>query len=334
MNASLWWWALPVLLLPILWHRRKRQQADSVPLATARFLPRAEPLQRRTWSWDDPLLLLLRCLLLLAALALLADPVWPWRGSAVLVVPGSDPALVEREARAAGLQEAPRLALPDRDAVRWIHAHEREFALDARLLAVGDVTMPAGLPRFRHAVTLRSTPAPAPAPLAAVERHVAVFSARADAWRRLFGAVDGPLRVVVDAQAGAGTHLVVWDRAEAPPAGLRAPLWWIADATAFPELARAPQVHGMRYLDTPRGRLWSADGWPPLDAQEARVLLSDWQRLHDGPRPFTAPPLALAPDAAAPASDDHEESALRERLAWLLVVLFALERMLTHVRRR
>ncbi len=333
MNASLWWWALPVLLLPVLWHRRKREQASSAPLATARFLPRAEPLQRRTWSWSDPLLLLLRCLLLLAAIALLADPVWPWRGSAVLVVPGSEPALVEREARAAGLQDAPRLVLPGRDAVRWIHAHEAEFAADARLLVVGDVSMPAGLPGFRHGVILRSAPAPAAA-AAPAERRVAVFSARPQAWRRLFGAVDGPLRVVVEADAGPRTQLVVWDRPEAPPAGLRAPLWWVADASGFPELARAPQVDGMRYLDTPRGRLWSAAGWPPPDAGAARLLLSDWQRLHDGPQPFTAPPRTLAPDGGAPVAAGDVESALRGWLALLLVVLFALERMLTHVRRR
>jgi len=327
MNPSLWWWALPVLLLPILWHRRKREQDRAGPLATARFLPKSEPLQRRVWRWREPLLLLLRCLLLLALIALLADPVLPWRGATVLVAPGSAPGLVEREARAAGMQEAPRLTLPGRDALAWLHAHEREFQADARLLVVGDVPMPAVLPRFRHEVILRSAPVPAAAP----ERHVAVFSTRLETWRRLFGALDG-LRVVIDARPDARTGLVVWDLPEAPPAGLRAPLWWVTDAGAFPELANAPRLKGMRYADSPRGRLWHNAAWPPSDAEAARTLVADWQRLHHGPMPWTAPAQVLAPDAAAlmrPAS-----GALRAWLALLLVVLFALERMATHVRRR
>ena len=59
-DMSLWWWALPVLLLPILWHRKKRKQTKSMPLASARFLPSAEPKQQRVWRFSDPLLLLLQ----------------------------------------------------------------------------------------------------------------------------------------------------------------------------------------------------------------------------------------------------------------------------------
>lgn len=328
MSASLWWWALPVLLLPILWHRKKREQTQALPLATARFLPKTEPLQRRVWRWSDPLLLLLRCLLLATLIALLADLVLPWRGDTVLVVPGSAAAAVDKEARAAGLTDAARLVLPDRDASAWIHAHEREFKPEARLLVVGDAAMPAALPHFRHPVVLRTAPAPAPA----VERHVAIFSKRPDAWRRLFAALDGPLRVVVEAQPGARTELVVWDVPEAPPAQLRAPLWLVANAAAFPELAQAPQAGGLHYADSPRGRLWSNTAWPPRDADAARTLVADWQRLHAGLRPYAMPAQALAPDASAPAGT--ASGALRDRLALLLVVLFALERILTHVRRR
>ena len=57
MNA-LWWFALPVLLLPVWWHRRKRVQNQAALMATARFLPRTEPKQTRVWRWSDPLLLL------------------------------------------------------------------------------------------------------------------------------------------------------------------------------------------------------------------------------------------------------------------------------------
>nr|WP_314544673.1 hypothetical protein [uncultured Massilia sp.] len=328
MNASLWWWALPVLLLPILWHRKKREQTQTLPLATARFLPRSEPLQLRVWRWSDPLLLLLRCMLLATLIALLADLVLPWRGDTVLVVPGSAAAAVDKEAQAAGFADAARLALPDRNASAWIHAHEREFEPEARLLVVGDAAMPAVLPRFRHPVTLRT----APAISTPLQRHVAIFSDHADAWRRLFAALDGPLHVIVDARPDAHTELIVWDRPEAPPANLRAPLWLIANAAAFPELAQAPQVGGLHYADSPRGRLWSSAAWPPRDADAARTLVADWQRLHAGVQPYAMPAQALAPDAAAPAG--AATGALRDRLALLLIVLFALERILTHVRRR
>jgi hypothetical protein len=324
--TSLWWWALPVVLLPVLWHRRKREQTKTEALASARFLSAAAPKQRRVWRWHDLTLMLLRCLLLVALIALLADLVVPWRGDTVLVVPGTPAAAVERAA--AGFRDARRVDLPDRDALAWLHAHEREFAPRARLLVVGDAVMPAVLPRFRHAVQLRTAPAAA----APAERHVAVFSARPDAWRRLFAAAQGPWHIVVDAAPGPRTDVIVWDRADAPPPGLHAPLWWAADADAFPELARAANVDGMRWADSPRGRLWHADGWPPPDPDGARALFAAWQRLHLGAQPYTAPAQALVPDAAAPAGS--ASGALRHWLNLALVVLFALERLVTHVRRR
>jgi hypothetical protein len=130
----------------------------------------------------------------------------------------------------------------------------------------------------------------------------------------------------------ANTGLVIWDLPEQPPAGLRAPLWWVADATAFPELEKAPQVDGLRYMDSQRGRLWSAAWLPPRDAAAARTMFATWQRLHAGAHPYTAPPQAPAVDASAPAGPGG--GALRDALAAALLVLFALERIATHVRRR
>jgi hypothetical protein len=326
--TSLWWWALPILLLPILWHRQKREQTKAEPLATARFLPNSEPVQLRVWRWSDVLLLLLRCLLLVVLIALLADPVWPWRGDSVLVAPGADPAFVDRQVRDAGLSDARRIALPDRDAYRWLHEHEREFEPQARLLLLGDVAMPAALPRLRHALTVRTQPVPLPA----TEYHVLVMSRRAEEWRKLFGALAGPQRYVLHDQPVANAELVIWDLPQPPPANLRAPLWWVADTAAFPELARAPQVDGLRYTDSPRGRLWSATWLPPQDASAARTMFSTWLRLHAGVRPYTTPPQAPAVDARAPAGPDG--GALHDALGVALLVLFALERMVAHVRRR
>lgn len=328
-QPGLWWLALPVLLLPILWHRQKREQTRAAPLASARFLPVAEPKQLRVWRWSDPLLLLLRCLMLLALIALLADLVLPWRGDSVLVVPGADPTLVEREARTAGFKDAQRLALPGRDAFDWLRAHEREFKPQARLLVVGDVRMPAWQPHLRHAIDLRTQAAqPATPP----ERHVAVFSERGDDWRRLFAAAGGSWRIVVDARPGPRTELLVWDLPGAAPAALRAPLWWVGQAGAFPELAHAAQVDGMRVAAGARGRMWQSDSWPPHDAGSARALFAAWQRLHLGPPAYTVAAQTLAADPKAPLG--VASGALREALASALVALFVLERIVTHVRRR
>lgn len=329
MNLSLWWLALPVLLLPILWHRQKREQTKAAPLASARFLPVAEPKLLRVWLWRDPLLLLLRCLMLLALIALLADLVLAWRGDSVLVVPGADASFVQRQALDAGFKDAQQLVLPDRDAIGWLHAHEREFKPEARLLVVGDAVMPAVLPRLRHTVLLRTTTKPAAAP---AERHVAVFSAHAADWRRLFAAAKGSWNVVVDAQPGPRTELLVWDRPEPAPATLRAPLWWVTDAHAFPELDKATQVDGMRVAGSRRGRVWQTAGWPPRDPEAARAMFAAWQRLHLAPQPYTTPAQTLVADPKAPVGP--ASGALREILATALVVLFVLERMLTHVQRR
>jgi hypothetical protein len=297
-----------------------------MPLASARFLPAAEPKQQRVWRWHDVILMLLRCLLLVTVIALLADLVLAWRGDTVLIVPGTPAAVVDKET--AGFARAQRLTLPGRDAVTWLHAHEREFEPHARLLVVGDAVMPAVLPRFRHAVALRTAPAQTPP----AERHVALFSARPDAWRRLFAAAEGSWHIVVDPAPGPRTDVIVWDRADPPPADLHAPLWWVANTDAFPELVKAAAIDGMLWTDSPRGRLWHVDGWPPRDPDGARALFAAWQRLHVGVQPYTAPAQALVPDAAAPAAP--ASGALRRWLGLALVVLFALERIVTHVRRR
>jgi hypothetical protein len=161
---------------------------------------------------------------------------------------------------------------------------------------------------------------------------VAIYSGRAEEWRKLFAALDGPQRYVFDDRAGAKTGLVIWDLSEPPPPGLRAPLWWVADASSFPELQKAPRAGELHYLDSPRGRLWSAAWLPPRDAGEARTMFETWQRLHLGPSPYTAPPQAPIVDARAQAGPTG--GALRDALATALLVLFALERIVTHVRRR
>ena len=323
MNA-LWWFALPILLLPVWWHRRKREQHKAEPLATARFLPRAEPRQTRAWRWNDVILLLVRCLLLACAIAWLADPVMPWRGDTVIVATGTDQAWAERQVAQAGLAQADRVTIPGAQAVAWLRTHEREWRPEARLLVLGDIPMPATSPEFGRKIDLRTLARPVPT----AERHVYIASERPGPWRRVFAAGG----VVIDAAPGAKTGLIVWDRLDAPPPALRAPLWLVADTTAFPELRKAPQVEGLHYADSSRGRLWHSAAWPPTSADAARMLLGDWQRLHAGPPAYTMPSRVFA---ASPAARVREASgALRDILMAVLVALFVFERILTHARRR
>jgi hypothetical protein len=325
---SLWWLALPVLALPVWWHRQKREQASAALLATARFLPRAQPKEVRVWRWNEPLLLLVRCLLLATVIAWLADPVIAWRGDSVIVVAGTDQGWAGRQAREAGLGGAQRIEMPAAQALEWLRAHEREWKPEARLLVVGDVPMPAARPQFAHRVELRTLPKP----FARSEHHVAIASERAAAWRALFASLDGPQRFVVDDAPDARTELAIWDAAQPPPAGWHASLWWIGDANAFPELQGAKQVDGLRYAESARGRLWTSAAWPPSDADGARKLFETWQQLHYAPVPYTAPPTVLAPGKVVPGA--QAGGALRAMLMMVLAALFALERMLTHARRR
>jgi hypothetical protein len=325
---SLWWTALPVLLLPVWWHRQKRQRVKFEPLATARFLPPADPQQLRVWRWTDRLLLLVRCLLLFGVIALLADLALPWRGDTVLVAAGTDPAWLERQIGDAGFKGASRIELPAADPLEWLAAHEREWKPGARLLVAGEISMPAALPQLRNRVELRS----APQQFSKADHHVAVVSKRAAHWRALFAALDGPQRYLVTDTPDARSELIVWDRPTAPPANLRAPLWWIVDTSAFPELRNAASIGGMRYADSTRGRLWSASAWPPADADAARALFETWQRRHYAPVAFPAPSMVIA---ASPAARSAASSgALRELLLIALTVLFALERILAHASRR
>lgn len=325
---SLWWSALVLLLLPVWWHRQKKERTDIAPLATARFLPPTSPQQQRVWRWTDRILLLLRCLLLATVIAWLADMVIAWRGDAVLVAPGTDAAWAEKQASDAGFAKADRIAVPSGDVFSWLARHEREWKPKARVLIVGDVPMPAALPRFTHTVEVRTRSA---APVLA-DRHVAIVSARPDAWGALFKALDGPQRYVVTSEPDAKSELIIWDRPEAPPATLKAPLWWVGDVSGFPELKSAKAIDGLRYADSPRGRLWASDVWPARDPQSARVQFENWQRLHYAPVPYTTPPQVFAASATsmpAPAS-----GALRHLLTIALLSLFALERILTHATRR
>jgi hypothetical protein len=346
-----WWLALPVLLLPIWWHRQKRQRLKAEPLATARFLPSAAPEQLRVWQWRDRLLLLVRCLMLVALIAWLAATIFPWRGDTVLVDAGADKAWTEQQITAASMSAAQRAELPatgqqGSHGLQWLREHERDWRPGARLLAVAradQIAMPARVPQFSHQVELRTRLSPVAA--AGPVQHRVVLTAvaeRAAAWRSLFTAFDragtGASRYVMASEPDANTELIVWDSPDAPPANWRAPHWWIAapSTAAFPELARAPTlvINGitLKYIDSPRGRLWASDAWPARDADTARAVYDAWQLLAASPAPAypTQSQTFGAARSALPAITDAKPATW---LALALLALFALERILTHARR-
>jgi hypothetical protein len=385
-SYPLWWLALPVLLLPIWWHRQKRQRLKAEPLATARFLPSAPPEQLRVWQWRDKLLLLVRCLMLLALIAWLAATIFPWRGDTVLLDAGADNAWAEQQITAAGFGQATRIALPP-DALLWLRQNERDWRADARLLIVaraGQIGMPARVPQFGHQVELRTQPVgvraaassgvTAAAAVTPAEHRVvlAVAATRAPAWQSLFAAFDiagnAASRHALAAEPDAKTTLIVWDTPNAaPPANWRAAQWWIAEPptapvttlpaspmttpstapatapaasppalAAFPELSKASSltINGitLKYADSPRGRLWTSDAFPPRDADTARALYEAWQLLATAAAPAYATPSQTF-TAARNALPNLADAKPATWLAIALLALFMLERILTHARR-
>lgn len=321
-----WWLALPVVLLPIWWHREKRQRLKAEFLATARFLPAAPPQQQRVWVWVERLLLLIRCLLLLGVIAWLADVALAWRGDTVLLTRGTDPAWVVAQVQQARMQDARRLELPDGDALQWLAAHEREWKAEARwlLLASGDaVPMAAEAPKLAHQLELRVQPRPLSSE--PVQRHIVIASERAAEWRALFKAYEsagqGRDRYVLDEAPNDKTELIVWDRPTPPDARWQAPLWWATERSSL----KAKEGAGRAVLAVDEAAL--------QDIAAARSLYQRWQARQRVPEPYAAPSMTLqAAPGATPAL--LPIGALHGWLAPLLALLFALERGLAHVRRR
>jgi hypothetical protein len=350
---SLWWLALAGLLWPIWLHRQKRQRLQAETLAVARFLPAVAPQQHRVWRWIEWILLALRCLLLAGLVAWLADGMVAWRGDTVWVGEGVDPAWAAAQISQAGMATAHRASFCAQqqsgqttdcpELFSWLQLHERAFRPDARLLVLangGQLAMPATLPTMQHALDLRIKPAPVTA-ITPVQHHIVVASAlRLAQWQAMFSAFEsagnGVDKYLLDVVPTAQTELIVWDNVDAsPPLTWKAPLWWIADSPAMAELAAAPSVtvNGLtlRYADSARGRLWSSTQWPATDVTGLRAIYEGWQLLAHPAVPYSLASQAIKAALAHPMV--LPGAGLQELLGWLLLVLFALERILSHARK-
>jgi hypothetical protein len=327
----LWWFALPVLLLPVWWHMRKRERTRTDLLATARFLPTAAPQQQRVLRWSDVLLLLVRLALLAVLIAWLAVLVMPWKGDTVFVDPSlqSSPWAGE-QIKSAAMDGAAREPLPA-DIWNWLARNEHEWRPEARFLILAPVAaMPALPPRLAHAVDLRIAPEPAGPPLKARERHVVVSasSERLERWRSLFAAFgtsgDGAYRFTVADAPTPATELIVWDHADtAPPAAWKSALWWRTGGG---------NGQGNGQGQTPQGLVWTAPDWPLNDVDGARALYQRWQAATMRPAPYPMQAQLIKAERGRPLPVPLARSP--EWLALALLALFAIERILTHVRRR
>ncbi|WP_395403340.1 BatA domain-containing protein [Pseudoduganella sp. UC29_106] len=325
----MWWFALPVLLLPLWWHLQKRERTRTEPLATARFLPAAAPRQQRVPRLIDLLLLFARLLLLVALIAWLAVLTMPLKRDTVFIDPAlASDAWAVQQIRAAGMDAATREPLPA-DVWNWLARNEHAWHPSARFLIVArKLPMPALPPRLAHTVTLR-TPAPhTPAPAAVsapAERHVVIATSpeRLARWKALFAAFstagDNAYRYVLTDQPTPETELIVWDRPDAqPPTSWQSPLWWRTTAAGA-----APER---------RGHIWSASQWPLQDAAAARTLYEQWQRQSCPPGAYPMPAIQTMP-AQRKTPLPATLAASPEWLAAAMLALFAIERILAHVRR-
>lgn len=336
----LWWFALPVLLLPVWWHMRKRERTRTDILATARFLPAAAPQQQRVLRWSDVLLLLLRLALLAVLIAWLAVLVLPWKSDTVFIAPQLQASpWAEQQIQSAGMGGAVREPLPD-DLWNWLALNEHEWRPEARfLILTPGAAMPALPPRLAHAIDLRLAPPPAAVssvalPVAAPgiaqrpprERHVAVSAPpeRMVRWQALFDAfgtaADGANRYIVSDGPLPATELIVWDRpGTEPPSTWKAPLWW-----------RTAIANGQ--TPTPQGLVWSAPQWPLNDVDGARALYERWQQATARPASYPMPAQTIKAGRSKPLAAPLARSP--EWLALALLALFAIERILAHARRR
>ncbi|WMW81032.1 hypothetical protein RF679_01825 [Undibacterium cyanobacteriorum] len=263
-----WWWlALPTVLLPLWWHRQRQKQQQVFPLASAQFLPNAEPQTVQVWRWRELILLLLRLAMLLCLIALLAQFIRGQRGDTVFVSKKANPTWIaaqlaqlnqlRQQSKSLEVLEYCEHAPCDiqTDSIfAWLEQHQAQWQDSSRwylLAAEAELSMPAQAPRFTPAFELRIAPqldgnkGKVPASPA---QTIAVYlnTPRADDWRKWFQVFEvssqGQLHFVLEETMPSKVQLIVWERDSAPEEGLKAPLWW----TTNPSLQQGAQTASHR----------------------------------------------------------------------------------------
>lgn len=338
--AALWWLLLPVLALPIWWHRQRRHSLKIQRLATAKFLASAAPQLRPVWCWRDWILLLLRCLILLSMLALLAGWFLSWRGDTVLLGRDLDPQWVQQELQAQGMQQAQQsyfcaeaaCEIHTDNLLFWLEQQQSQWRPQAKILILahaGQLPMNGQAPRIAHAVQIRIAPAQ---PSSAVQKkplQIAIQSERLPAWRRLFAAFEvagkADQTLILSDKITSETALAIWDLPTQPDANWRAPLIWkFTEKSATSAQTETAQVW---HLPTVQNN-------PLEDINAAKRLFEAWQSVRPQAQQITLQTQNLAASKLPTGWSSTElESAWQQILLACLVFLFVLERGFAHARR-
>lgn len=347
-----WWLLLPLLILPIWWLRQRRESAQRKILATAKFLAAANPQLVRVWRWREWLLMLLRCVLLIIVLAYLASLFVAWRGDTVLVADGVDSAWLQQQLKETGLQDAKQQRFCERrdcdiqstQILYWLEQKQAWWKADARILIAakaGQLPLNAELPQLRLSTEVRIQADARQAPTRT--HHLMLRSDRPELWQALFRAFtvagDGRDEYIWQQQSDAKTDLIIWDSNEVPPANWHATYWWMrrpADGIPTNLVAQDnPILVGLKLRQYQQGkvRYWLTDEtgrWPFTSVHETRQWFSAWQHSKAPQMDFAFTGFTLP--RAESAVPGQQENTRRFLLMFLLVV-FALERMVSHVKR-
>lgn len=241
-----WWLLLPVVGLPLWWHRQRRQTQKMHVLATAKFLSATSPQLLRVWRWRDLLLLLLRCLMLITMLAILVQPLWSWRGDTVFVGEHLDPQWVAAEIDKAGFKQAQRISycpamaceIQTDHLLLWLEQEQAQWQTQARWLILAQdqqLAMSARVPQVGHTISVRIAPLAAHQALGQIPAdkqtlQVAIQTDRVDLWRRVFKLFElagvENLQFNLTEKIQANTWLAIWDKQKEPDQNWHAPFIW------------------------------------------------------------------------------------------------------------
>ncbi|MFZ6799358.1 hypothetical protein [Undibacterium sp. Di24W] len=368
--SAYWWLLLPLIILPIMWLRQKRESSLRQSLATAKFLAAASPHMVQVWRWQAWLLLILRCLLLLIAIAYLASIFMRWRGDTVLIASGSDSAWVEQQINASKMQDAKRMSfcaniscdIQSTQILYWLEQHQSWWKESARLLVLGDanqIRLNAQSPQLAQALEVKVRPpsnANKQEKTKPADHYIALHSDRAAAWQHMFTAFAAAGRAdhnyVWQQAPDAQTELVIWDSTQAVPqnwkTNSKAHLWWLSSSAGIVNDQATEEKHpGLQSLadgktfikqfKTAESRYWlmqSGSDWPISlnDRQNAKKLFEAWQVMSLKVQDYPATSFTLPASKNAIPLQQQENT--RDVLLVLLLCIFALERILTHVGRR
>jgi hypothetical protein len=347
-----WWLLLPLLILPIWWLRQRRETLVRKTLATAKFLAPAKPQLVRVWRWREWLLMLLRCLLLLMVIVYLASLFIAWRGDTVLVGDDLDPLWLQQQLKETGMQNAKQRRFCARtecdvqssQLLYWLAEHQKDWQVDARILILaraGQLAWSAESPQLLPKTEIRVQDYPLKAPVRT--HYIALRSDHPEVWQSLFRAFsvagDGQDRYVWQQQADAKTDLIIWDSNQSVPSNWQAPYWWMKrPAKELPKdwiAQNNPALAGLALHQYQRGkvRYWlteQAGQWPMYKLEETKQWYRAWQQSRAQQVDLIYTGMQLP---RAQVSQASQQENTRQLLLLCLLVIFALERMLSHVKR-